>query len=101
MYDLQSLLVGNRNLVAKTNKEVLSKAKVPVRLTHGIKFYNTLASFLVNEKPQNLYLVQLYQNVGDYLLDDYAAVTVSLHQPVYATVCKLSLVSLLHCRELH
>ena len=82
---------------------VLSKAKVPVMTNswYNFKIYNTLASFSVNEKPQNLYLVQLYQNVGDYLLDDYAAVTVSLHQPVYATVCKLSLVSLLHCRELH
>ena len=60
--------------------------------------YNTLASFSVNEKPQNLYLVQPYQN-ADYWYN-IAAVTVSLHQPVYAMVCELPLISLLHCREL-
>ena len=100
MYDIQSLLVENKNLITKINMEVLSKAKVPVQLTHGI-IYNILASFSVNEKPQNLYLVQLYQNAGDYSSYNIAAVTVSLHQPVYATVCRLPLVSLLHCRELH
>ena len=30
MYNIQSSLVGNMNLIKKTNKEVLSKAKAPV-----------------------------------------------------------------------
>ena len=43
----------------------------------------------VTSKPQNLYLVQLYQNTGDYLYDNVAAVTVSLHHPLYAMVSDL------------
>ena len=53
------------------------------------KIYNTLAYFSVNGKPHNLYLVQLYQNTGDYLDDNVAAVTVSLHHPLYAMVSDL------------
>ena len=44
----------------------------------------------VTRKAQNLYLVQLYQNTGDYLYDNVAAVTVSLHHPLYAMVSELS-----------
>ena len=85
----------NLNLITKTNREVLSKAKVPVTTYsryivypgNSFKFCNTLAYFSVNGKPHNLYLVQLYQNTGDYPIDNIAAVTVSLHQPVYAMVC--------------
>lgn len=55
-------------------------------LVYNFKFYNTLAYFSVNGKPHNLYLVQLYQNTGDFPIDNIAAVTVSLHQPVYAKV---------------
>ena len=44
----------------------------------------------VTRTPQNLYLVQLYQNTGDYLYDNVAAVTVSLHHPLYAMVSELS-----------
>ena len=44
----------------------------------------------VTRTPQNLYLVQLYQNTGDYVYDNVAAVTVSLHHPLYAMVSELS-----------
>ena len=88
----KSLLVGTRNLnlITKTNREGgAEQSKVTCNnllLLYSFKVYNTLAYFSVNGKPHNLYLVQLYQNTGDYPTDNIAAVTVSLHQPVYAMV---------------
>ena len=83
----------NLNLTVKSSKGVLRKAKV-VNTTDMLNVIpNLLQIFFVSDtvtnKPQNLYLVQLYQNTGDYLYDNVAAVTVSLHHPLYAMVSDL------------
>ena len=49
----------------------------------------------VHTGTQNLYAAQLYQNEGGYRFNNTAAVTVTLHHPVYTLVSPVS--SEQHC----